>query len=119
MFETIIAEEFETPVKKKKADKEVCGKAKRMSPAADEVETTRKRKKHNKKELAKRKPRCLSLKVIFIHYHMPFPLLGIEICFYDNVLQNLFMYTYRKRRKVLQRHHRRKGMFLRRNFFTL
>lgn len=114
MFDTIIADEFETPTKKKKPDKEqVNRKSRNISPkVADELETATKKKKQNKKE-DDRKSRCLSPKVIFTHYHVPIPVLGFEICFTDS--------TYRKQRKgeSLQRHQHRERMFRRRNFSSL
>lgn len=67
-FITFIADEFETPTKKKKQDNGEDNRKSRILPpkVADESETATKKKKQDEKD-AKRKSRTLSPKVINIH----------------------------------------------------
>lgn len=98
MFDTIIADEFETPTKNKKPDKEqVNRKSRNISPkVTDEKETATKKKEKNTKE-DNRKSGCLSPKVIFIHY-VPIPVLGLKKCFND-CSSKIYVYIQKAKKK--------------------
>jgi len=70
---TFIADEFETPTKKKKQDNGEDNRKSRIIPpkVADESETVTKKKKQDEKE-AKKKSSPLSPKVIYIYITCPF-----------------------------------------------